>query len=191
MTARQHPTQSASPLFDSEPEPAPTPQADTTVYTEATMIAALRKRYAARSGNGPHWAFIPHVRNGGGWGGPRANGAGLRTCDGLALSLHASKGYALYGHEVKVSRSDWLTELKDPTKAEAFTRYCQRWFLVAAPGVVRSTDEMPEGWGLLELKGGRLITRLEAPERTVEPMPRGLIVAMTRAAIRNGSLGGE
>jgi hypothetical protein len=158
--------------------------------TEATMIAALRQRYGQRSGNGPHWALIPHVRNGAGWGGATGLG-GLRTCDALALSLWSSKGFALYGHEIKCSRSDWLTELKDPSKADAFARYCARWFLVAGPGVVRSIAEIPEGWGLMELKGDQLVTRRQAVEREPEPLPRGLVVAMVRAAIRAGSLGGE
>ncbi|MFI5426079.1 hypothetical protein [Aeromicrobium sp. UC242_57] len=30
------------------------------------------------------------------------------------------KAPIFHGHEVKVSRSDWLTELRDPTKAETF-----------------------------------------------------------------------
>lgn len=157
--------------------------------TEPEMFAALAKRYGQRSGNGPAWALVPHVRNGAGWGGDNGYG-GLRTCDALALSMYASKDYALIGHEIKCSRSDWLRELKDPSKADAFRRYCSRWWLVAAPDVA-SPEEVPLGWGLLVVSAGVARQRKPAPKLTAEPIPRGLIVALTRAAIRGGVLGGE
>lgn len=157
--------------------------------TEAEVLDVLAGRYAQRSGNGPAWAFVPHVRNGAGWGGPTSWG-GLRTCDALALSLYNSTGFALIGHEVKVNRSDWLRELKDPTKADAFRCYCERWWLVAPEGVARQ-DELPEGWGLLTVKHGRARATVQAPKLDAEPLPRGLVVALTRAAIRRGRLGGE
>lgn len=159
------------------------------VVTERDVLDALATRYARRSGNGPAFAFVPHVRNGAGWGGSTGYG-GLRTCDALALSLYTSTGFALYGHEVKVSRSDWLRELKDPSKADAFKRYCERWWLVASEGVARP-DELPDGWGLLVVKNGRCRAAVQAPKLEYEPMPRGLVVALTRAAIRGGRLGGE
>lgn len=157
--------------------------------TERDVLDVLATRYAQRSGNGPAWAFVPHVRNGAGWGGASGYG-GLRTCDALALSLYTSTGFSLIGHEVKVDRSDWLRELKDPTKADAFRRFCNRWLLVAPEGVARR-DELPEGWGLLIVKNGRARIGVSAPELEPEPMPRGLVVALTRAAIRGGRLGGE
>lgn len=153
------------------------------------MFVALVKRYGQRSGNGPAWALIPHVRNGAGWGGETGYG-GLRTCDALALSMYAGKGYALIGHEIKCSRSDWLRELKDPAKADAFRRYCERWWLVATEGVAQ-VDEIPDGWGLLVVTNGMARQRKPAPKLKAEPIPRGLVVAMTRAAIRGGVLGGE
>lgn len=164
-----------------------TPQRST--MTERDVIDALAARYGQRSGNGPKWAFVPHVRNGAGWGGATGYG-GLRTCDALALSLYVSTGFALIGHEVKVSRSDWLRELKDPGKADAFRRYCEQWWLVAPEGVAHR-EELPEGWGLLVVKGGRCRAVVKAPKLKYEPIPRGLVVSLTRAAIRRGRLGGE
>lgn len=157
--------------------------------TEGVILDALRRRYGQRSGNGPAWAFIPHVRNAAGFGDWRTKG-GLRTCDALALGLWPSKGLELHGHEIKCTRTDWLRELKDPDKADAFMRYCDRWWLVAPPKVAR-IDELPEGWGLLTFHGDRIVRRVEAPLRQPELLPRTLIVAMTRAAIRGGTLGGE
>jgi hypothetical protein len=158
--------------------------------TEADVLRVLAGRYAQRSGNGPAWAFVPHVRNAAGF-------SASRTCDAMALGLWPSKGLELHGHEVKCSRSDWLRELKDPSKARAFSRYCDRWWIVAPPGVVRVDEdlsgpgELPMSWGLLIVHRGRIRCLVEAPKLEPESLPRTFFVAFTRAAIRNGTLGGE
>lgn len=47
----------------------------------------------------------------------------------------------LIGHEVKVSRADWLHELKQPEKAEAWKRFCHEWYLVVSDAaIVREGD---------------------------------------------------
>lgn len=61
----------------------------------------------------------------------------------------------LVGHEIKVSRSDILTELADPMKAEPWARYCSRWWLVVAdPGLVAGLD-VPDSWGIMSPPAGR------------------------------------
>lgn len=75
----------------------------------------------------------------------------------------------LHGFEIKVSRSDWLTELRDPTKADAWRRYCDQWWLVAPRDVVRG--DLPEGWGHLAPAGASLRIVTHAPLLTPEPMP--------------------
>jgi hypothetical protein len=138
--------------------------------TEAKVLAKLRARYA-----GDAWAFLTHV--------PNATGArATRTADAMAMSLWPSRGLNLHGFEVKVSRSDWRRELKAPDKAEAVARYCDRWWLVAGgPGVVLD-GELPDGWGLLVVKGARLICEREAPELTPEPIDCTFLAGLLRAA---------
>lgn len=88
---------------------------------------------------------------------------------------------ALHGHEIKVSRSDWLRELADPTKADAWKRYCDRWWLVAPPGVGRP-EELPDGWGLLvPSRNGTLRTVVHAPLLDPEPMPTRVRAQVMRA----------
>jgi hypothetical protein len=50
------------------------------------------------------------------------------------------------GFEIKVNRSDWLNELKQPEKAETMKQYCNQWVLVAPEDVVKPF-EIPKGWG--------------------------------------------
>ena len=80
-----------------------------------------------------------------------------RRIDAVAVNLWASDGYTLHGHEIKVSRSDLLTELADPAKAQAGQRVCDAWWLVlASKDLLRPTDELPPEWGVLVASGGTL-----------------------------------
>lgn len=86
----------------------------------------------------------------------------------------------LHGHEVKVSRGDWLRELRDPTKADTWRQYCDRWWLVAPAGVARP-DELPTGWGLLVPVGRVLRAVVPAPVLDPQPMPPDTRAALLRA----------
>src|ERR1019366_7824171 len=97
------------------------------MITEADVLSALAKRYPP-----PGYAFLQHVRNRTGYGG------GVRTADALAMSLWASQGMYLHGFEVKVSRSDWVREIKSPEKADEIAKFCDRWWVaVSDDSVVR------------------------------------------------------
>lgn len=64
-------------------------------------------------------------------------------------------GTDIVGHEVKVSRSDVLTELADPMKCEAWAQFCTRWWLVVSdPALVDGLD-IPETWGIMAPPSGR------------------------------------
>src|SRR5580704_8704369 len=84
------------------------------------IVEALRKKYCPPAG-----AFIEQVPDGTG-------GYKRRTADGLGMLVWPSRGLELHGFEIKVARGDWLKELKDPTKAEAFSLHCDRWYVVTA-----------------------------------------------------------
>lgn len=88
-----------------------------------------------------------------------------------------------HGHEVKVSRSDWLAELRDPAKAETFKQHMHFWWLVVPDrSIVR--DDLPDGWGLIVGVKNSLRILKRAPLLTPEPMPNGLVGALMRAAIK-------
>lgn len=100
------------------------------------MLALLAARYGRSSGNGPAWAFVPKVRDAAGF-------SATRTIDAIAMSLWPSRGLELHGHEIKVSRSDWLRELKEPEKAEAFSSVVDRWWLVVSDAQIVAAGELP------------------------------------------------
>lgn len=98
---------------------------------------------------------------------------------GLLVGRRGEERQQLHGHEVKVSRSDWLAELRDPTKADAWKRYCDRWWLVAPRDVVR--DDLPDGWGHIAPTGTGLRVVVRAPLLDPEPMPTTTRAQLMRA----------
>lgn len=145
---------------------------------ECGMLDRLDRRYGRLNRNGPwvglRWVGSRHVRLHPGAGGPG------RVADFLAVDTWVSSGHALHGHEVKVSRSDWLTELRDPSKAEAFARFCSHWWLVVSDaGIVR--DDLPVGWGLMVARGRGLSVVVDAVRRDPDPVPLHLLASFARS----------
>jgi hypothetical protein len=160
------------------------------------MLDALNRRYAAQTQGGDRFVRAEHPRNGTGFYGwdpdapERRNIGPLRTADFVAIDTWESKGHQIYGHEVKVSRSDWLHELADPDKAHAWKRYCHRWFLAVPDAEIVKPGELPEGWGLIVLgASGIFRAKHRAPLLTPEPLPFpiqiGLMRAVAKTAARN------
>lgn len=101
--------------------------------------------------------------------------------DALVVSLYPSRGFEMCGYEIKVNRGDWLSELKNPQKAERIARYCDRWCVLAPTGVVREA-ELPVGWGLWELlPSGTLRRSVQPSTREPEPMSRAFVASLMRA----------
>lgn len=151
--------------------------ADHPVPRERDMLNLLHQRYSQTYGNGPRYVCAEHVRSAAGFD-------ASRCADMIVQDLWPSKGLELHGHEVKVSRSDWLHELKRPEKAEEFRRYMHRWWLVVSDREIVRPGELPEGWGLLAVVGERLHAVVSAPPLSPEPMPPTLIAALLRASVK-------
>lgn len=113
-----------------------------TALDEASMTEMLADWYGQNHGNGPRYAFAAQVRS-------HASFYARRTCDAIAMDLWARGRFALHGHEIKVSRSDWLAELKEPEKAAEFIPYVNYWWLVVADESIVRPGEMPGEWGLM------------------------------------------
>lgn len=131
--------------------------------------AALKKKFTA-----PEYALFFEV-------GDATGGRARRWADALAMGLWPSRGLALQGFEIKVSRSDLQSELKNPAKAESIARYCRHWWLATPPGLVRD-GELPDGWGLYEVHPNGLRCIKQAPPLSIEPISPEFLAAILRRA---------
>lgn len=153
-------------------------------WTERKVLNALCVRYGQHYGNGRRWAVAEHVRS-------HAGFDARRTADLITMDLWPSKGLELHGHEVKVSRADWLTELRDPTKADEFRKYMHRWWLVV-PDVAIVRDDLPPEWGLMVVNGGtgaRIV--VQAPRLDPAPVPPTMLASLLRATAATAVRGYE
>ena len=141
--------------------------------TTPQLTEKLHQYYVAKKGA---WAFITQLRNGTGYG------EVTRTADAMAMGLWPSTGLDLIGFELKVSRSDWLHELKDPTKAQEMKQFCDRWYLVIPDESIIKPGELPEGWGLMVASGrGRTMkVKIEAPKLQPVDIDRLLLASIFR-----------
>lgn len=123
------------------------------LLTEAEIYERLAVRFAQ-----PEYVCLPHLRGATGalWQG--------RTLDAMAMSLWPSRGLFLHGFEIKSHRGDWLSELRNPAKADTLFGYFDYWWLVTGHDKIATLDEVPEVWGLLTVKGDKLYTVRQAPK---------------------------
>lgn len=145
--------------------------------TERELLDLLAQRHSALSMNSRRYAYAEQVPSGTSWV--------RRRLDFMAMDMWPSAGLDLHGFEVKCSRSDWLTELRDPSKADEFKQYMDRWWLVVSDRAFVKPGELPEDWGLIALdKTGGLRTVTPAPRLTPAPMPKKMLAGLLRATQR-------
>jgi hypothetical protein len=132
------------------------------------MEKFLSERYSHRY----EWVFLTQVRN--------STGSADRIADAMAFNMYQSTGYEILGFEIKVSRSDWLSELKHMSKSNDILEYCDKWFLVVPDANIVKDGELPKNWGLLVLKGDKLVVKVRPTLMPVKPMPDHFIASILR-----------
>lgn len=110
----------------------------------------------------PYYVTLQEVRDATGFD-------GTSIADAMAVSLYRSRGKSLWGFEFKVSRSDWLRELKQPEKAESILRYCHHWALVVPDKDIVKPGELPSTWGMYVAYKDKLKPIVPAP--LLDPIP--------------------
>lgn len=75
--------------------------------------------------------------------------------DAVAVGMWGSRtNHEIRGYEIKVSRADLLSELRDPGKAAAGVAQCDSWWLaLAEASLLRDSDEVPDEWGVIACVG--------------------------------------
>lgn len=172
------------------PVPPVPPPPPLNQMTERDMLDLLHRRYGFISQNGgvpkPRYVKAEHVRS--------ESGFDRRTADFVAVDTWASGKCAIHGVEVKVSRGDWLRELKDPAKSAACMVWCSYWWLAVPDQAMVKDGELPEGWGLLAARrraGAWQLTRvIAAPFRDVHPIPPASMASLLYAAARTAAARG-
>jgi hypothetical protein len=134
------------------------------------IMAALAAKFRP-----PQWAYLPQVPDS--TGGPAS-----RTADAIVMSVWPSRGLELHGIEVKTWRGDWLKELKNPAKAEAICKFCDRWWLAIGDASIIRDGELPATWGLLIPRGDEIIVKIQAPQLEAIPVDRNFLAALLRRA---------
>lgn len=132
---------------------------DTSTMTATDLLSRLRRHYIEPSRRLPGGIFVPEVGMNGGYG------AG-RRCDAVYVGFTTTSGRQLIGHEIKVSRSDWVAEMgRKNGKADAWADECQLCQSIrCSPGMATPLCWwcwVPSGWsspsrccGLFGASGG-------------------------------------
>lgn len=105
------------------------------------LLERLQRHYIKPGQSLPGGVFLPEV----GWN----NGSGQGGCDAIYVGFTTTSGRILVGHELKVSRADWLNELAKPGKSDAWADQCHEWWLVVSDPAIIQGNELPAGWGLM------------------------------------------
>ena len=136
--------------------------------TEESMGKFLASRYS----HPYEWVFLTQVRS--------STGSANRIADAMAFNMYQSTGHEILGFEIKVSRSDWLSELKNMGKSNELMAYCDKWFLVVSDASIVKEGELPKGWGLLVLKGDKLVMKTRPTLQTTAPIPDHFLASILR-----------
>lgn len=118
---------------------------------------------------------------------PEDSGRQGRKIDVLVVSLWRSRGLAVDAVEVKVSMSDFRTEIKNVHKADFWWEHSDRfWVAMPASLTAKAKNELPPGWGLIgcTATGTKIIVQAERHDR--KPMGWETTVGVVRATAGAG-----
>lgn len=110
--------------------------------TASTIKTLLRLRHSEPLGA---WAFFDEFIPGTG----TAPSASSRI-DGWAINVWPSGGFVTIAYEIKISRGDFLRELKDPRKRDWALTFSDEFYFVAPYGLI-DRAELPADCGLVEV----------------------------------------
>lgn len=132
------------------------------------ILALLLERHAP-----PEWAAFAEMRSSTGWS------TSLRSFDLWAMNLWPSNRFLKVAYEIKVSRADFARELQKPDKRREAESVSNECYFATPVGLVRP-DEVPEGWGLIELTKGGMRIKKRAMQREVKELSMGFVASIAR-----------
>lgn len=105
----------------------------------------------------------------------------VQTGDVVIMGAWGSTNHDIQGFEVKISRSDWLNEVKKQGKNDEIKQYCDRFWLVIADENMVKDGELPEDWGMMVVSGTGLKVVKKAPKLDPKPVTKGFVAMMLRS----------
>ena len=105
----------------------------------------------------------------------------VTTADVVIMGAWGSTNHDIQGFEVKVSRADWLNEVKKPNKNDAIKQYCNKFWLVIADESMVKEGELPDDWGMMIASNGGLRVVKKAPKLEPIPITNGFMAMMMRS----------
>lgn len=129
-------------------------------------VAAIMRRHPP-----PRYAAFPEM----------CTAAGFdkkRRLDVWVMDTWPSSRFERICYEVKISRGDYLSEIKNPEKRRAGMLLSNRFVFAVPTGLIR-IEELPYDCGLLEVaEDGGTVMRVEAPWRDTGPPPWTFVAHM-------------
>lgn len=141
------------------------------LHTSVNGMAAIVLRGLACRHELPEWVFLtePSLRN----------KEFIAHIDAFALNCFASKKFQRIGYEVKVSRADFLNELKHPDKTVRGAFFCTSFFFACPPDLIHA-KEVPDPYGLVFVRAdgrSRMVKRSALPD---QPPTWGTVATLMR-----------
>ena len=106
--------------------------------TESSICEAIKRKIHRR-------VWFEQMRIGVGYG---ENAE--RRIDLFGVAVEKSEQYARTAIEIKLSRSDFTREMRKPAKRQWVELHCNEHYFAAPEGMLKY-DDLPYGWGLLEV----------------------------------------
>jgi hypothetical protein len=150
--------------------------------TAADIIKALKHHYS----DSRQFAVFDELRVG--TGGRKYNYRQMKyepnnpeqRIDLWVINCYLSKNFEKTAFEVKVSRSDFLAEIKSPSKRRQALELSNYFYFAAPKGLIKP-DEIPEECGLVELRESGLFKwTKKAPYRETEEPTWAFVAALSR-----------
>jgi len=110
----------------------------------STIIAGLERRHRQ-----PKWLTVRELSN-------STGGRFERRVDLFAIAAWPSGGFETIAYEVKVSRSDFQRDIKQPLKQRHGRLYASQFYFATPPGLLKP-EEMPDWAGLIEVEAAEPI----------------------------------
>lgn len=105
-----------------------------------------------------------------------------RFADAIGISLFPSNGISLTGYEIKTSRTDLLSELRDLSKSQAIKQFCDYWILIVSDAdILKGKVQPPDDWGIWIWYGEDYLHVKKKPmELYPQPVDRYFLASLLR-----------